>query len=217
MYLTRADLEATEKIKRLNIVQSVTGVKPANLIGTIGKDGTPNLAIFSSVIHLGSNPPLLGFIVRPTDDVLRHTYENIRNTGVYTINNVHNHFVERAHYTSAKFEEEESEFQHCCLTEQYIAGFQAPFVQESELKMGMKLVQQLPIEINGTVMMIGSLEHLVVADRAVDENGHMELGAIDDTGISGLNTYYSLKKTAQYPYAKREAIPDFNRNSADQS
>ena len=209
MHLTREDLEATEKIRRLNMVQSVTGVKPANLVGSVNSHGTPNLAIFSSVIHLGSNPPLLGFIVRPTDDVRRHTYENVRELGYYTINNVHNHFVQRAHYSSAKFEEETSEFEQCQLSEEYIEDFPAPFVQESELKMGMKLVQQLPIEVNGTIMMIGSVEHLIVADRAVDEHGHIDLGVIDDTGISGLNSYYSLTKVAQYPYARSEELPDF--------
>jgi flavin reductase (DIM6/NTAB) family NADH-FMN oxidoreductase RutF len=216
MHLTREDLEATESIKRLNIVNSVTGIKPANLVGTIGANGIPNLAIFSSVVHLGSNPALLGFIVRPTDEVRRHTYENVRETGYYTINNVHNDFVQRAHYTSAKFEESESEFEQCQLSEEYIGDFPAPFVKESELKMGMKLVQQLPIEVNGTIMMIGSIEHLIVADRAVDEHGHMDLSAIDDSGISGLNSYYSLTKVDQYPYARPHELPDFFGNQADQ-
>lgn len=209
MYFSKADLDNTERIKRLNLVNSIPGVKPANLIGTKSSDGTSNLAIFSSVIHLGSNPPLLGFIVRPSDDVRRHTYENIQETGVYTINNVHNDFVKRAHYTSAKFEDEESEFEKCKLTESYIEDFYAPFVEESALKMGMRLQQQVPIELNGTFLVIGSVEHLMVPDTAVDEHGHLDLGVVDNTGISGLNSYYRLTKVAQYPYARPEELPDF--------
>ena len=212
MYLSKADLAAMERIKRLNLVNSIPGIKPANLIGTIAPDGTPNLAIFSSVIHLGSNPPLLGFVVRPTGDVRRHTYENIQAKETYTINSVQQAFIQRAHYTSAKFEAEESEFSRCQLHETYLTGFEAPFVWESEVKMGMKLQQQVPIELNGTVLMIGSVEHLLVPDHAVDEHGHMDLGAADQAGISGLNSYYSLRKEGHYPYARPESLPDFNNH-----
>ena len=58
-----------------------------NLIATKSNDGFPNVAVFSSVTHLGSNPPLLGFITRPAF-VPRNTYENIRKTGIYTINHI---------------------------------------------------------------------------------------------------------------------------------
>ena len=66
MHLTREDIQNTERIKRFNIINSITGIKPANLIGTISADGKTNLAIFSSDIHLGSNPALIGFIAEFT-------------------------------------------------------------------------------------------------------------------------------------------------------
>ena len=65
MYLSKADIENTERIQRLNIINSISGIKPGNLIGTRSNEGQANLAIISSVIHLGSNPAYLGFIVRP--------------------------------------------------------------------------------------------------------------------------------------------------------
>ena len=54
MHLTDADIQKLDRIQRLNIINSVTGIKPANLIGTISNADEPNLAIFSSVVHLGS-------------------------------------------------------------------------------------------------------------------------------------------------------------------
>ena len=66
MYFNKKDLEEIGNVKRLNIVNSITGIKPANLIGTISKNKISNVAIFSSVVHLGSNPALIGVIVRPT-------------------------------------------------------------------------------------------------------------------------------------------------------
>ena len=54
------DIKSMSKIFRLNLINSITGIKPANLIGTKSKDNLENLAIFSSVVHLGSNHALLG-------------------------------------------------------------------------------------------------------------------------------------------------------------
>ncbi len=209
MHLTKNDIEQTEKIKRLNIINSITGIKPANLIGTASADGNPNVAIFSSVVHMGSNPALIGFISRPTDDVPRHTIENIMDTGYYTINHVHHSFTEQAHYTSAKFERKTSEFDKCHFTKEYIDGFHAPFVKESQLKMGMKFLQSIPIELNGTILMIGTIEHLIVPDEALSSEGYINLEITGTAGISGLNSYYRLNKMAEYPFARPEELPHF--------
>ena len=211
MHLTKEDIEQTAKIKRLNIINSITGIKPANLIGSVSNKKQTNLAIFSSVIHLGSNPALLGFIIRPKSEQRRHTYENIMDNGFYTINHIQESFTERAHYTSGKFEKEESEFEKCGLTEEYLPDFQAPFVKESSLKMGMKFLQKIPIEINGTIMIIGEIQHLIMPEEAMDQQGHVDLNFLKDVGISGLNSYYKLEKIGQYPYARPEELPEFNK------
>ena len=102
-YFTKNDILEMDKIKRLNIVNSITGIKPGNLIATMSKENKTNLAIFSSVVHLGSNPALLGFILRPQEKVRRDTYNNILESGSYTINHLPNNLTKNGHYTSAKF------------------------------------------------------------------------------------------------------------------
>ena len=92
MYYSKEDIQNTSRVKRLNLINSVTGVKPANLIGTISESGVSNLAIFSSVVHLGSNPALLGFIMRPRHEVRRDTYDNILFSNCFTVNQVHPDF-----------------------------------------------------------------------------------------------------------------------------
>ncbi len=210
MNFTEADIEKLDRIFRLNLINAVTGIKPANLIGTISSVGEKNLAIFSSVIHLGSNPPLIGFIVRPSDELPRHTCENIRENGFYTINHVHREFIERAHYTSAKFDRAVSEYEACRLTEEYAGDFPAPFVKESRLKLGMQLEQELPIALNGTILMIGSVKLAIVPDEIISDEGYLNLAKVDDVGISGLSSYYALKKIADFPYARVEQLPDFS-------
>lgn len=209
MHLTSKSIQQLDKLKRINLINSITGIKPANLIGTLSESGVSNLAIFSSVVHLGSNPALIGFILRPNDDVVRHTWRNIENSGIYTINHVHQQFTERAHYTSAKFSEEISEFERCGLTEEYIADFTAPFVKESDIKLGLKLKDKIPIELNRTMLVIGEIVHLLVPDHALDDGWQCDLAAVDGIGVSGLNGYYSLDKVAHFPYAKPDELPDF--------
>ena len=209
MHLTKEQIQQTSRIKRLNIINSITGVKPANLIGSISENGHSNLAIFSSIVHLGSNPALLGFILRPQHEVRRDTYDNIMQTKYYTINHISSDYVENAHYTSAKFDKEDSEFERCKFTEEYLFDFDAPFVKESPVKIGLELEDILPIELNKCMMVIGSIQHLCVDDVAVEDDGQINLELLDDVGIGGLNSYYKLKRIAQFPYARVNELPDF--------
>ena len=209
MNLTKKDIENAQKTFRLNLINSIPGIKPANLIGSVSKSGQENLAIFSSVIHLGSNPAYLGFMMRPVGGVPRHTYDNIIENEVYTINSIPTHLIEKAHYTSGKFSYEESEFERCHIQSEYIKGFKSPFVKESPIKLGMKLQDRVPIELNGCTMIIGSIEHLIIPDELVADNGYVNLDKGNVTGISGLNTYYDLKKMDQFPFVRDNKVPDY--------
>jgi flavin reductase (DIM6/NTAB) family NADH-FMN oxidoreductase RutF len=67
------------KQQRTNLINGLSGFKSALLIGTTNAKGQQNLAIFSNVVHIGANPPLMGLIHRPVS-VEKHTYENIKST-----------------------------------------------------------------------------------------------------------------------------------------
>ncbi|MBD44048.1 MAG: flavin oxidoreductase [Flavobacteriaceae bacterium] len=208
MIYTSEQIKKLDKITRLKIINSVTGIKPGNLIGTIDNKGQTNLAIFSSVVHLGSNPPLSGFISRPKGKEFGHTYRNIQENGQYTINHIHPEFIKNAHYTSAKFDAAVSEFEYCNLSEEYLKGFKAPFLKESTFKMGMCFREAIDIKSNGTILVVGEIEHLLIPDTAI-ENNDVDLELSDSIGISGLNSYYSLKKIEIYPYAAVSEVPEF--------
>ncbi|MFT6138508.1 MAG: flavin reductase (DIM6/NTAB) family NADH-FMN oxidoreductase RutF [Alteromonas macleodii] len=207
MHYTENEVLAMDRIYRLNLINSITGIKPGNLVGTKSADGKSNLAIISSVVHLGSNPALLGFLMRPQQAVQRHTYGNILETGTYTINHIPNHLTKQAHYTSAKFEKNVSEFDACGFTEEYMGEFTAPFVGESETKVAMRFVEEVPITANNTIFIIGSIEHVIISDIALSDDGSINLEAANSVGISGLDSYYKLNKIAAYPHATLDNIP----------
>jgi len=209
MRLSSNDIKNLSKVKRLNLINGVTGIKSANLIGTVSRDGVTNVSIFSSVTHLGSDPALLGFVLRPTKEARRDTYTNILETEEYTINHVFRSATQRAHYTSAKFAASESEFELCGLKEQFIPGFKAPFVRDSKIKMGMRFIEILDIKRNSTRLIVGEIQHLILPDKVIDAGGLVNLEIAESVGVGGLNSYYALEHLASYPYAKTDELPNF--------
>ena len=200
--ISQDDLSKLEKVERLNLINSCTGYKSANLIGTQDLQGNTNLSIVSSVIHLGAHPPLVGMIMRP-HSVPRHTFENILQSGVYTINQVNKSIYKQAHQTSARYDKEESEFDATGLTPQYFDDFTAPFVQESRLKYAVKFVENQHLAINGTELVIGEIMDVYLDKAALQSDGFLDLQAIETVAITGLDSYHTSNKLTRLPYAKK--------------
>ncbi len=198
---TYDDLMELPSRYRGQLLNKVSGLKPANLIGSISEAGQTNLAVFNSVVHIGANPPYLGFILRPTT-VERHTYENIKETGVYTINQITTVIHQQAHQTSAKYDRTISEFQAVGLREHYHHGFIAPFVKESPIKIGLQFEKEQYIKCNDTRLVVGKVVHLLLPEAAIAEDGDVALAQLDSTVIGGLNSYYSVDLLGRYGYAK---------------
>ena len=211
MLLNRNDITTLPKAKRINLVNSVTGIKPGNLIGTTSDSGNLNLAIISSVVHLSSDPALIGFFMRPHQDFRRDTYNNIEETGCFTINSIPAELTRNAHYTSGKFEDHISEFDVCNLTPAHLDDFKAPFVKESAIKIGLKLVEFSPIKSSKTTLVIGEIELLGIDETFLTEEYYIDLEKASCTGVSGLNSYYTLKHQANYPYVRLNEFPEFNQ------
>ena len=80
MKITRNDIESMQKRFRATFINSISGYKSLNLVGTRSLSGISNLAPFNSIIHIGSNPPYIGLIVRPQTEE-HQTLKNIIDTG----------------------------------------------------------------------------------------------------------------------------------------
>ncbi len=198
---TSEDIAAMEQRYRANFINTITGFKALNLVGTRSENGQDNLAPFNSIFHVGAHPPLVGMISRP-DSVDRHTLENIRKTGVYTLNHVHENMIDQAHQTAARYERDESEFDAVGLTAEIIEGFNAPFVKESRIKMGLEVKQITPIELNGTIMIIGEIKHIELEDELVADDGFIDLAKHGTTTVVGLDGYYRPQLLKRLAYAK---------------
>ncbi|GLS89180.1 flavin oxidoreductase [Psychromonas marina] len=185
-------------------MNSLSGFKSVNLIGTQNENQQTNLAIFSSVVHLGANPALVGFVMRP-DNGQRDTLNNIIASQHYTINQVSNAFYRNAHQTSARYPKEITEFSDSNLTPAYIKGVNAPFVAQSQLKYALRLKQILPIELNNSQFIIGEITHVICAENALQDDGYIDIEALQTVSVSGLDSYHLSQRLARLSYAKPDS------------
>ena len=196
-----------ERLVRMRLINSVSGMKSANLVGTVDRSGHANLALFNSVVHIGANPPYLGMIFRPLT-VRRDTYNNIKATGVYTLNHVHAAIRERAHQTSANFPAGVSEFDACGLTPETTPALQAPYVGESRVKIGLAYEEEHSIRANGTILLVGRVLEIRLPEEVLGEDGYVDLAAAGSLALTGLEGYHEVSPPIRLPYALPPASSD---------
>lgn len=200
-YFSTHDILQMESRHRAAFINSISGFKSASLIGTIDKKGNANLAIFSSVFHLGSDPALIGFINRP-DSTSRHTLENILETHCYTINHINENIYKQAHQTSARYPKEISEFDATKLTAEYGKLVQAPYVKESFVKYGLTFEEKHDLKINGTMLIIGKIVEIMIPENAQLPDGAIDIEKAQTITIAGLDSYHTTQRLARLSYAK---------------
>jgi flavin reductase (DIM6/NTAB) family NADH-FMN oxidoreductase RutF len=199
---TPAEWQSWERFYRANFINSLTGFKSSSLIGTINAQGVPNLGMFSSMVHIGSDPALIGYINRPIA-AAPHTLANIKTNGFYTVNHIQASFLGQAHQTSAKYPDEVNEFTEVGLTEEYLDGVKVPFVKESPIKYLLSLKEIIPITLNATFLVIGQLEQvLIVPSLQPTSDGFLHLDQAGSISSNGLDAYYKTELIDRYDYAK---------------
>ncbi|TAI46775.1 flavin reductase family protein [Flagellimonas allohymeniacidonis] len=200
-YFSQHSLEHLPSRQRANLINTITGYKSANLIATRTPQGTTNLAIFNSVIHLGSNPALLGFVLRPLT-IRRHTYDNLKATSCFTVNAITQEMYREAHHTSAKYPENESEFSMTSFTESYKDGFEAPYVQQSPIQIGCRYVNEYEIKENGCILMVGAVEHIYVVPGLLHEDHWAQLDRAKIMSVVGIDGYALPELEDRLAYAR---------------
>ena len=208
MHFLNNDIKELDSHFRANLINSSVGIKQASLIGTINNKQQANLALFSSAVHLGSNPPLIAIFSRPSTLTPKQTLNNIISQIHYTINHVNDTIIDRSHSCSFKFSDGESEFEKCQLKEKFLPGFNAPFVAESNVSLAMKYLRHFPIDENGVIMVIGKLDQIYVKNNFIQKNGEINFSASQSVGVAGNNTYYSMNKlkTLEYISANKKNV-----------
>ncbi len=194
-------IAALEKQTRVHLINSLGGFKSVALVGTSDAEGNTNLAIFSSVFHIGANPPLMGLIFRPTPPE-RNTFNNIIETGYYTLNHINEALYKQAHQTSARYDKEVSEFEKTGLVPEYKDSFFAPYVAQSNIQLGLAFREKIDIAINNTTLLIGEIIQLYIPEDCLGEDGFVDLEKANTITCSGLDSYHNTVQLDRLSYAK---------------
>ena len=200
-FWTAEEWTAWPSRKRARTINSLSGFKSANVIGTADAQGVHNLSVVSSVVHLGSSPAQMGVVLRPPE-ADAHTYKNIMATGQCTFNHIGVDWIAKAHQCSARYPAEVSEFEAVGLTPYGVEGtWEAPAVSEAHVRMGLTLAEDMVLP-NRCHFMVLDVQWVEVDGRAVAEDGYVDLGRAGTTAISGLDGYHDTTHLGRLSYAK---------------
>lgn len=119
--------------------------RPVAFVGSVDKDGRPNLAPFSFFNAFGANPPIVCFspAFSGKTGAPKDTYLNVQETGECTISVVTYDMVHQMSIASAPFEKGVDEFVKSGFTKHESHIVKAPGVLESPFIMEAKLLQHV--------------------------------------------------------------------------
>ena len=198
---TRLQINEMDKIRRLNLINSCTGYKSANLIVTKSNENISNVAVFSSITHIGSNPPMLGFITRPLT-VKRDTYNNLKENPYFTVNHITEAMIADAHHTSASYDGTVSEFDKTNLVEEFKEGIDIPFVKNSPIQLLCKYINEYHITENDTVHIIATVENIYFEEELLHKDYWLQLDKGKIVTVNGLDGYALPTLLDRFEYAR---------------
>ena len=196
-------ISSSDKFYKTNFFNTLSGVRSLFLLGSKSKEGIANLAVFNSIVHVGANPPLLGLVFRPeVDEVRRHSLENIKNTEFFTLNLLNSNILDKGHQTSAKYGSDINEFEAVGLTVIYTEYFEAPYVGEAHLKIGLKPLECHSIITNQTTFLVAQVCEVFIDPTFIKPCGSINHDDLKTIVISGLEDYYNLSFVKKKEFAR---------------
>lgn len=200
---TQSDIQAMEKRKRTNLINSLSGYKSANLLGSVNNEGQTNLALMSSVFHVGANPALVGLLIRP-HSVPRHSLENLIEQQCFTLNVVTESIYRQAHQSTARYPREQSEFEAVHLDVEFSDVINAPYVADSPVKTGLSVVETQTLSVNDCVLVIGEIVEISLDKALIANDGHLDIASANTVAVTGLDEYHLGQSLGRLPYPKPE-------------
>jgi flavin reductase (DIM6/NTAB) family NADH-FMN oxidoreductase RutF len=199
--------------------------RPIALASTVDKDGNPNLAPFSFFNAFSSNPPILVFSPARSgiDGTLKHTLENVYETGEVVINSVSHAMVQQTSLSSTAYPKNINEFEKAGFTE-LASELVKPFrVKESPVQFECKVNDVIELGDKGGAGNLVICEVLLmhISEDVLNENQHIDAQLIDLVSRMGGGDYCRASGSSVFaiekPIAKRgmgiDNLPEYIKNS----
>lgn len=182
---TVADLTGVDPYK---LATGLIVPRPIGWIGTISKDGVPNLAPYSFFNAVSGMPPT--FVFAPGRSVRRDTLDNVRDIGEFTINIVTDEVVEAMNATAASHDPGVDEFAEAGLTAVPSLSIRPPMVGECKANIECVVVDIVDIghPEHGNGLVIGQAVEFHV-DESLLDGTRIDQAALAAVGRHAGNTY----------------------------
>ncbi|MES2773623.1 MAG: flavin reductase family protein [Bacteroidota bacterium] len=180
--------------------------RPICFASTVDKDGNPNLSPFSFFNVFGSNPTTLIFSParRVRDNTIKHTLENVYETGEVVINVVNYSMVQQASLSSCEYEKGVDEFVKAGFTKLPSQKVKAFRVAESPVQLECKVRQVIETGTEGGAGNLVICEVLVmhINDNVLDEQQRIDPHKIDLVARMGFDYYCRASGAAVFEVPK---------------
>jgi flavin reductase (DIM6/NTAB) family NADH-FMN oxidoreductase RutF len=181
-----------------NMLLTAVSPRPICFASTIDKDGNPNLSPFSFFNVFGSNP--VTFIFSPArrvrDNTIKHTLENVLETGEVVINVVNYAMVQQMSLSSCEYPKGVSEFEKAGFTplaSQIVKPFR---VKESPVQFECKVRDVIYTGEEGGAgnLIICEMLLMHIADDVITATGGIDQEKIDVVARAGYDYYVRASK-----------------------
>jgi len=199
--------------------------RPICFASTIDKNGIPNLSPFSFFNVFGSRPPILIFSPsrRVRDNTIKHTLENVYETGEVVINIVNYDMVQQTSLASCEYPKGINEFEKAGFTS-IKSDIVKPFrVKESPVQLECKVNQVIETGQEGGAanLIICEVLCMHINDQVLNENAQIDPQKIDLVARMGGDFYCRASGSSVFAVPKPNtqlgiginALPERIRNS----
>jgi len=216
------------EVKTAQLHQYLLGAispRPICFASTIDKEGNPNLSPYSFFNVFGSNPPTLVFSPsrRVRDNTLKHTLENIRETGEVVINVVNYAMVQQMSLSSCEYPKGVDEFEKAGFTRLASELVKPWRVAESPVQMECRVEQVIETGTEGGAgnLVICRVLMMHINDHVLDAENKIDPHKIDLVARMGGDYYCRASGSAVFEVPKpntqlgigMDALPPAIRNS----
>jgi flavin reductase (DIM6/NTAB) family NADH-FMN oxidoreductase RutF len=196
-------------IKTAQLHQYLLGAvapRPICFASTVNKEGRPNLSPYSFFNVFGSNPTTLVFSPsrRVRDNTIKHTLENLVETGEVVINVVTYAMVQQASLSSCEYAREVDEFEKAGFTKLASEAVKPWRVAESPVQMECKVRQIIETGTEGGAgnLVICDLLVMHINDAVLNGQGQIDPHKIDLVARMGQDYYCRASGSAVFAVPK---------------
>jgi flavin reductase (DIM6/NTAB) family NADH-FMN oxidoreductase RutF len=199
--ISAEELKTFDSVFRRNLMNTLTGPKPAWIMGTVNPAGLANFGLFSNVVHVGASPPSLGVLFRPLT-VPRHSYENTFREGFAGFSLVDENNLEVAHQLSAPYDADGSELALDGLNWEQDEETGVPLLKDAAIRLILSPAEQHSVQLNDTVFVVFNILRIEVNQDLPGEDGMIDLTRANSVACLGLDAYMRVSPYKRYWYAK---------------